>query len=103
MRKFFYLLIFVFCLSCNHNKSIFICNASKDTLITVKSTEKYPSTIVLIVSGNIDDTCKILGVPIYKNNFDKKLYFDSYSKETKINYEAYRVKKGKLKIQYSYK
>lgn len=103
MRKIFYLFIFVFCTSCNDKRFITIIDASKDTVVTVKSNEKYPSTIVLQVSGNIDDTCKILGVPIYKNNFDKKLYFDSYSKETKIKYEAYRVKKGNLKIQYTYK
>lgn len=102
MKKIFFLLSSLLFISCKEYKEIIIKDASKDTLIEIQSKSETPATLVFKVSGNIDDTCKIMGVPINKNNLEKDIFVDAYSKKLPLDYKAYRVKKGSIIIKYKY-
>jgi|GEM_PF-3872939 hypothetical protein len=102
MKKIFFLLPALFIFSCKDYKEIIIKDASKDTLIEIQSGSETPATLVFKVSGNIDDTCKIMGVPIDENNLEKDISVDAYSKKLPLDYKAFNVKKGSIVIRYKY-
>lgn len=102
MKKLFLLLPIVFCTNCKENKEVIINDASKDTLVVIQSESETPATLVFNVSGTIDDTCKIMGVSIDKNNLNKDIFVDAYSKKMLLDYKAFKVKKGNVIIKYRY-
>lgn len=102
MKKIFFLLLSLLIVSCKKYKEIVIKDASKDTLIEIQSTSETPANLVFKVSGTIDNTCKIMGVPISKNNLEKDILVDAYSKKLPLDYKAFKVKKGSIVIRYRY-
>jgi len=105
MNRLIFLLILIYFLftSCNSKyEQLTIDDVSKDTSIVVYSTFENPSTFSFEVSGKIDDTCKIMNVPISKNELNKRILVDSYSKKTILEYDNYKAKKGNLTISYYY-
>lgn len=102
MKKIFFLLPILFILSCKEYKEIIIKDASRDTLIEIQSESETPANLVFNVTGSIDDTCEIMGVPINKNNLGKDIYVDAYSKKLPLDYKAFKVKKGNIVIRYKY-
>lgn len=90
-------------ISCdNYNGSINIKDVSRDTIISIKSTNRNPSVLVLKVNGTIDSDIAINSVIIPKGNVNKKILLDSYSQITEIKYEHKNVQAGKLSIKYKY-
>ena len=89
--------------ACKENYSeIKISNLSKDTVFSLRSKEDNPTVLIFNVQGYIDDTCKISSIPIYKNNLNKDIFIDTYSKETKLKFESYKAKNGNLIIKYKF-
>lgn len=102
MKKIFYLIGILSIVSCKDYNEIIIKDASKDTLIEIESKSDTPTNLIFKIDGTIDDTCKIMGVPITKNNLGKDISVDAYSKKLPIDYKAFKVKKGNIVIKYKY-
>lgn len=102
MKKIFLLIGALSIISCKKYKEIIIKDASKDTLVEIESTSDTPATLIFKVDGTIDDTCKIMGVPITKNNIGKDISVDAYSKKLPLDYKAFKVKKGSIVVKYKY-
>lgn len=99
---FFAYILLLSCLTCKQRTNSININLhviSKDTVINVNSSKKYPTTLKIHVKGLIDDTCILSGVKLKPKQVDTFWHQDWYSKKIILNYQSYRAKEGGLSIE----
>lgn len=90
------------CVSCNsHNKGTWeISDVSKDTTLFAETEVKNSSRLILIITGETDDSIKVHQVKLGGGHLQDTLYLDWYNPLISISFESYQAKKGQLKIAY---
>ncbi len=78
-----------------------ISDVSKDKVFLVKTNSDNNTTVILNITGQVDDTC-IVGhwLKIPGGNIDTTVQHDFYNEDYHFRYESYKASKGSLKIKY---
>ena len=85
----------------NRNRGVWqVTDVSKDTLLNAETNINDATTIILEIEGHTDDSIKVQGVAVPGGDIKKELKLDWYNSKISVNFEAYRAKKGNIKIQY---
>ena len=90
------------CISCSQGASIkpvFINELNKDTIINIKTSATYPTTLKIDIKGNTNDSFIISGFKIKGGEVDTFWHSDWYNKTITIKYQAYKATKGKLTMK----
>ncbi len=89
-------------LSCTAGrKKVHITDVSRDTTFVVKKNRETSSSMRFQISGEVDDTCRVMGVPVLPGKVDTSYQIDFYQRDSLLIYQAGRAKKGSLEITYS--
>lgn len=75
-------------------------DVSRDTVLTAQTNSLTPSTIILEVSGNADDSIKLEGVSVAGGKIPEEIRMDYYRRKIVIRFDPYKAKKGSVKIKY---
>ena len=96
-----FLLIFM-AYSCNTNNQgeWVIEDASKNTVLIAETMIKSCSKLILEISGETDDSVKINGTLFAGGLIQESYSTDWYDSKIVVQYEAYKAKKGKIRIKY---
>ncbi len=80
-------------------KPVFINELNKDTIINIKTSATYPTTLKIAIKGTANDSFIISGFKIKGGKVDTFWHTDWYKKTITINYQAYKATKGKLSMK----
>ncbi len=103
MKPAIILLVIIAFISCNSNpvyKKVVLNQLAIDTIIEIKTSKKYPTTLKISVNGISDDSIIISGVKLRGGNIDTFWHSDWYNKIIISEYKSYRAKSGKLILEY---
>lgn len=98
MKKLF-ISLYIFA-SCRSSNEVSIPDASKDTVIQIKTKTTYPTTLQLHIQGRANDTFIINNILIPGGIVDTTIKYDWYIKDFPINFKAYNVSTGSFIIKY---
>ncbi|MBL0884012.1 MAG: hypothetical protein IBJ16_11825 [Chitinophagaceae bacterium] len=94
--------LFILLTGCKSTKGDFvISDVSKDTVVLIKTNSNDNTTVILSITGQVDDTC-IVGhwIKIPGGNIDTTVQHDFYNKDYLLKYESYKASNGSIKINY---
>lgn len=96
------LLLLPFLCGCNHQATTFrITDISKDTIFQAKTHQMNPTTIILTVTGHVNDTFMLQGfIKIPGGDVHEEIKQDCYHPTYNIRYSPFRATKGQLTISY---
>lgn len=77
-----------------------VSDVSKDTLLQAETEVSDATTLILKIDGHTDDTIKVHGEKIPGGDIKRELQVDWYNSTVLVQFQAYRAKKGSLKIRY---
>lgn len=88
--------------SCNQNNKgeWTISDASRDTLLTAETNVTTPSTLILKVSGQTDDSIMVHSIVIPGGKIAEEYKVDWYDPKITVKFKAHRARKGNIKIEY---
>ncbi|MNK09421.1 hypothetical protein D3C87_273800 [compost metagenome] len=77
-----------------------ITDVSKDTLLIAETKVRHPSTLILEISGQVNDTIEVHGMKLPGGKIQREFRLDHYYPKVSVQFKSYKATKGSLKIKY---
>ena len=87
--------------ACHSERQRFeLASVDKDTVIHVQSNKDNTTTMILKITGFVDDTCQFQGFAKFPGgDIDTTMQLDFYGKIFDMRYESYKAKRGRLVVE----
>gem|GEM_PF-6502473 len=87
--------------ACHSERQRFeLASVDKDTVIHVQSNKDNTTTMILKITGFVDDTCQLQGFAKFPGgDIDTTLKLDFYGKIFDLRYDSYKAKRGHLVVE----
>lgn len=100
--RLLYLIPLFFLISCDQKNrgEWLIADVSRDTLLIAETDVKTPTTLLLKISGQVDDSIEVSSIKIPGGKIEEELRYDHYYPKIEVNFKSYKAKKGSLRVKY---
>ena len=101
-KNLFLLLSCILLTSCNLNNKgeWIISDVSRDTLLTAETRVTSPSTLILKVNGQTDDSIMVHSIVIPGGKIAEEYRVDCYYPKISVQFKAHKAHTGNIKIEY---
>ena len=90
-----------FLTSCEQNRGEWIItDVSKDTILIAETKVKSPTTLLLEISGQVNDSIEVSGIRLPGGKIQKEFRLDHYYPKVSVQFKSYKATKGNLRIKY---